>query len=311
MRVFKIVLVIVLYLGAALVGALYLFPEQAARLAVDAERNRSKLSRMEKTVDGQQWAYLEGGQGEPLLLIHGFGADKDNFTRVARYLTPHYRVIAPDLLGFGESSKPADAGYLVLEQMERLRGFAQAMGLTQAHIGGSSMGGFIAATWAAKHPQEVKSLWLLAPGGVATAPPSDLTSLLRLSNASNPLLARNEAEFRTTFHFVMSDPPWVPGPVLDVLARRRMANHELEQQIFVAIRERSTPLEELVKGLATPARIVWGDRDRALHPGGAEILKGLMPNASVLMLPWVGHLPMLERPEDVAKDYLAFRSALK
>lgn len=310
MRFVKYFFVSLIYLGAALVGALYLFPEQAAKLAIGAERDRSQLARMEKTVEGQQWVYLEGGQGEPLLLIHGFGADKDNFTRVAKWLTPRYRVIAPDLLAFGESSKPAEAGYTIIEQMERLRGFAKALGIEKAHIGGSSMGGFIAATWAAKHPEEVQSLWLLAPAGVYSAPESDLTALIRLKSA-NPLLVRNEDDFRTTFKFVMSDPPYVPGPILDVLAQRRIANYALEEKIFADINERSTPLEELVKDLPTPARIVWGERDRALHPGGAEILKGLMPNASVLMMPWVGHLPMLERPQEVAEDYLAFRATLK
>jgi pimeloyl-ACP methyl ester carboxylesterase len=310
MRIIKVFFLTLLYLTAALVGALYLFPDEAARLAVGAERDRSDLVRIERQVDGRNWVSLEGGQGEPLLLVHGFGADKDNFTRVARHFTGRYRVVAPDLIGFGESDKPTDVGYTIEEQVERLRGFAKAAGMSRPHVGGSSMGGYIAATWAAKYPQEVASLWLLAPAGVATAPDSDLTALLRLGQP-NPLLVRNEEDFRTTFRFVMSEPPYVPGPILDVVARRRIANLELEKQIFEAIRTRSTALEDLVKGLQTPARIVWGDRDRALHVGGAEVLKDLMPRASALILPNVGHLPMLERPEQVAEDYLAFRSTLK
>lgn len=310
MRVVKIAFISLLYLLALLTGLFYLFPEPVAKFAIDAERGRSQLVRKEVSVGGQTWVYLEGGQGEPLLLVHGFGADKDNFTRVARFLVPHYRVIAPDLLGFGESSKPVDAGYTIIEQVERLRGFAQAVGVEKAHVGGSSMGGFIATTWAAKHPADVQSLWLLAPAGVFSAPESDLVSIIRIGHP-NPLTVRTEKDFRTTFAFVMSDPPYVPGPILDVMARRRIANLALEEKIFTAVREQSTPLEDLVQGLPTPARIVWGERDRALHPGGAEILKGFMPNASVLLMPWVGHLPMLERPEEVAKDYLAFRATLK
>jgi pimeloyl-ACP methyl ester carboxylesterase len=310
MRIFKVVFVTLIYLLAALVGALYLFPEKASQLAIGAERDRANLVRVERAVEGRNWVSIEGGQGEPLLLIHGFGADKDNFSRVSRFLTPHYRVVVPDLPGFGESDKPADVGYTILEQVERLRAFAKAAGMNRPHIGGSSMGGYIAATWAATYPQEVASLWLLAPAGVASAPESDLAALVRLGQP-NPLLVRSEEDFRTTFHFVMSDPPYIPGPILDVAARRRIANFGLEERIFDAIRNRSKPLEELVKGLQTPARIVWGDRDRALHVGGAEILKELMPNASVLLLPHIGHLPMLERPQQVAEDYLAFRASLK
>ena len=310
MRAVKIVVLTLLYLAAFAIAALYLFPEPIARAAIDAERGRSQLTRHEKTVDGQTWVYLEGGQGEPLLLIHGFGADKDNFTRVARFLTGKYRVIVPDLIGFGESSKPADASYIIVDQMERARAFARAVGVEKVHLGGSSMGGFIATTWAAKHPEEVQSLWLLAPAGVFSAPPSDLMSILQI-NQPNPLLVRSKEDFRTTFQFVMSDPPFVPGPILDVMAERRVANHALEEKIFTAVREQSTPLEDLARGLQTPARIVWGDRDRALHPDGAKILNGFLPNSSVLMMPWIGHLPMLERPQEVAEDYLSFRATLK
>ena len=80
--------------------------------AYSMERSRAGLQRKEIVLgDGTRMVYLEGGSGAPLLLVHGFGADKDNFTRVARWLTPHYRVIVPDLVGFGESTHLPDADY--------------------------------------------------------------------------------------------------------------------------------------------------------------------------------------------------------
>ena len=65
-------------------------------------------------------AYLAGGKGETLLWLHEFGANRDNGTRVAKYLTPHFQVIAPDLSGFGENSRPANAHYTVKAQVARL-----------------------------------------------------------------------------------------------------------------------------------------------------------------------------------------------
>lgn len=310
MRVVKMIFTLLIYALAALVGYIYLLPDDALHRALKLERDRSHLVRVERDLGGLHWVYLEGGQGEPLLLIHGFGADKDNFTRVARWLTPRYHVIAPDLPGFGEAPKPEDVGYTVAEQMERVRAFAQALELKDLHLGGSSMGGFISATWAAKYPAEVRSLWLLAPAGVSSAPDSDLVTLLK-QGGRNPLMATTTDEFFKIFRFTMSDPPFVPRPLLDVIARGRIANHALEEKIFDDLRKRSAPLEQLVKGLPTPARIVWGDKDRALNVGGAEILHKLMPNSSVLIMPGIGHLPMLERPEAAAKDYLAFRAELK
>ena len=73
--------------------------------------------------------YLEGGQGEPLVLIHGFSADKDNFTRVARFLTPHYRVICPDLPGFGDATRDPSARHGIADQVTRLKAFLGALGI--------------------------------------------------------------------------------------------------------------------------------------------------------------------------------------
>ncbi|TXI10582.1 MAG: alpha/beta fold hydrolase [Rhizobium sp.] len=289
-------------------GLYYTVPEKLAQYAVDGERAVARLTRHETDVAGFHIVYLDGGTGEPLVLLHGFGADKENFTRVAKFLTPHYRVVIPDLPGFGESSKPADADYGIDAQVERVHAFVQQLGLKKVHLGGSSMGGNIAAVYAAKYPDETGSIWLLAPAGVSTAPPSVLTERMS-QGGSNPLIASNADEFAAVFHFVMEDPPFVPRRILDVMGRTAVANHDLNSKIFRQVRG-SAPLEPQVKGLQVPARIVWGEKDRALNVGGARILAGLMPNASVLILPGVGHLPMLERPREVGQDYLAFRDGL-
>jgi pimeloyl-ACP methyl ester carboxylesterase len=305
----KKLLGLLIVLALAVSGLYYACPEKLAQIAVDGERAVASLSKHEIDVAGFHVVYLEGGLGEPLVLLHGFGADKENFTRVARFLTPRYHVIIPDLPGFGESSKPTDADYTVAAQVERVHALVQALGFKAVHIGGSSMGGNIAASYAAKYPTETGSVWLLAPAGVSTAPPSDLELTMR-DGGKNPLIASNADEFAAVFHFVMADPPFVPRRILDVMGRTAVADHDLNSKIFLQIRGEA-PLEPRVKGLAVPAHIVWGDQDRALNVGGAKILAGLMTHASVLILPGVGHLPMLERPRLVGEDYLAFRDSLK
>lgn len=292
----------------AVVAVYYFSPEKLAHLAVSAERANAGLSRHEMDVNGIHVVYLDGGQGEPLLLIHGFGADKDNFTRVALYLTTRYRVLIPDLPGFGESGLAPDGDYSIATQVQRMHAFVQALGLKTVHIGGNSMGGEISAVYAAQYPAETGSLWLLAPAGVATAPKSELVQRLE-AGGSNPLIAANADEFAAIFRFVMSDPPFVPRRILDVMGRTAIAHHDLNQRIFEQIR--SAPgIEAQVKGLTVPTRIVWGEQDRALNVGGAKVLEGLMPKASALILPGVGHLPMLERPREVGEDYLGFRLSI-
>jgi pimeloyl-ACP methyl ester carboxylesterase len=272
------------------------------------ERSRAGLVRKEVTLaDGTRIAYLEGGTGAPLVLVHGFGADKDNFTRVSRFLVPHYRVIAPDLVGFGESSHRDDVDYHYAAQAQRLHAFVAALGLGRVDLGGNSMGGGIVMSFAAQHPQEVASLWLIDAAGIAEAPPSELANIIT-TTGTNPLMITKESDFASFMKFVMSDPPWIPGSVMDVLARERIANRDLETQVFQQIATDS--VSGAVKGLTTPTLIVWGAEDRALSVGTVPVLQALLPNAQAVVMPHVGHAPMIERPQATAEDYIRFRERL-
>lgn len=289
------------------VGVPYIAPEKATQLAVDIERYRSDLVRKEiELPNGLHYVYLEGGRGEPLMLLHGFGANKDNFTRVARFLTPHYRVIIPDHIGFGESAHPQEADYSPPAQVERLRSLAQKLGIKTLHLGGNSMGGQIAMSYAARYPNEVKSLWLLGPAGVWSAPQSEVFQIIE-KTGHNFLLAKNEDEFAQVFSFVMSDPPFIPRPMLDVMAQERIRNYELEKRIFQQIA--SYAVEEHIAGMDTPTLIVFGDQDRAIPVATAESLHKLLPHSRVVIMHGLGHLPMLEQPGQSAKDYLQFRES--
>lgn len=297
----------VLFLLFNLAGCASIY-QQSADFALKAERQRAGLVRKEiELPGGLRYVYLEGGQGEPLMLLHGFGGNKDNFARTARYLTPRYRVIVPDQIGFGESTHLPDGNYTASAQAERLRMLAQALGISKLHLGGNSMGGQIAMTYAARYPNEVASLWLLSPAGIWSAPRSELASIV-IEQGRNPLIARSEDEFAEVFSFVMSDPPFVPRPVLNVLAKERIHNAALEEKIFPQIATESA--EKQVTGLNTPALIVWGEHDRVIHVGTAEVLHKLMPQSQVIIMRDTGHIPMLEKPRNSAEDYVRFRNSL-
>jgi pimeloyl-ACP methyl ester carboxylesterase len=312
MRALKWALAALGVLGALVVGAGVYFtttaPERAVRAALAYERRLAGLERKEVSLaNGLTYAYLEGGQGEPLLLLHGFGANKDNFTRIAKYLTPRYRVIVPDHIGFGESSKPAQADYAPRAQAERLRALMRRLGATRLHLGGNSMGGHIALTYAALYPKEVQSLWLLNAAGVWSAPPSKLRRRMS-ETGENPMLVQDEEDFARLVSLVTAKPLMIPRPFLDVVAQERIKNHALEEKIFKQLAADS--VEERIRGLAVPTLVVWGQQDRVLHPGSAGILQMLLIRSKVVMLPDVGHLPMIEAPERSALDYLRFRATL-
>jgi triacylglycerol lipase len=303
-RLLKVLMVLVV----AVVAFNYLAPRPAASIALALERVRCGLSAKKTAIPNFEIAYLEGGKGEPLLLIHGFGADKDNFTRVSAHLTKHYRVIIPDLPGFGESSRPEDVSYEIEDQVERVRAFTEQLGITRMHLGGNSMGGFISAAYAAKYPDDVTSLWLLAPAGARPGFDSEVRREIERIG-ENPLLSKTPEDFSRTIEFAMSRQPWFPYSVKRVLAERAAADYELHERILEEIREPA--LDSYVTRLETPALVVWGNEDRVLNPKDAEALRAIMPNAQVLLMDGIGHLPMIEAPRQAADDYLRFRAELQ
>lgn len=292
-----------------------LHPRSLARLTMRLARRLSGMRARSIVVDGWRIAYLDGGSGEPLLLLHGMGADKDNFLLVARALRRHYRVIVPDLPGFGDSERRHAADYGTWTQVERLRALCHALRISRCHLGGNSMGGLIAGAYAARYPQAVSSLWLLAPAGVNAAQPSTLMQAIARSEPL-PIFARNVSEVRALLRFAMQKPPPMPGFVLRALAQDQAASYALNQRIVAKMVE-GPWLDDLlagsVDGPATdvPALIVWGDHDRALDCSGAEVLGRLMPRSRVTILSGIGHVPMMEAPQRVVADYLRFQADVR
>lgn len=272
------------------------------------ERRISGLATRSIRVDGFDMPYLEGGTGEVLLLIHGFGGDKDNFTRIARFLTPHYRVIIPDLPGFGDATRDPKASYAMADQVARIHGFLTQLGIERLHLGGNSMGGFISAQFAVPYGHMVQSLWLLDPGGTAASHNSP--TLRHYEKTGDcPLLVKRVEDFDETIRATTYKAPFLPRFARIALGRRGVADFELHTRIMRQLQD-SPLLEQTYQPMPTPALVVWGTEDEILSPAGAASFKLLFPNAQVIMMEAIGHLPMVEAPKRSARDYLAFRAGL-
>lgn len=295
-------------LFVALLLALFAFdrfaPATAARIGIGLDRRLSGLRRHVLQVGSVSMPYLEGGSGAVIVLVHGFGADKDNFNRVARYLTRSYRVLIPDLPGFGEASRDAGASYAIGDQVGNLRAFLQQLGIERAHLGGHSMGGFVVAEYAARYPAAVASLWLLDAGGTAAAFNNPLFRHY-LATGEMPLILQSPADIDAVLRACTVRRPLIPGSVLRLLGERGAADFALHTRIMQQITQ-APFLEARLTAIGTPALIVWGEQDAVLDPSGAAALKAIMPNSEVVMMPGIGHLPMLEAPRKSAQTYLAF-----
>ncbi|KQW87834.1 hypothetical protein ASC94_25385 [Massilia sp. Root418] len=301
-----------LSLGAALLMALVLFdrlaPLPAARAGLALERLRAGLRLRQASVPGFAMPYLEGGKGETLVLLHGFAGDKDNFTRMARWLTPHYRVLCPDLPGFGEAGRDPQAGYSIAQQAERLRALLDQVAPGKVHLGGNSMGGFIAAQFAAAWPERVASLWLLDAAGTEAAHSSEVLQRYEASG-DMPLLVRQEQDYGALMDTCTAERPFLPYSVLTALGRRAAADFALHTAIMRQVAA-APLLQPQPQYAAIPALVAWGEQDRILHPSGAAALARLFPRSRTVMMAGVGHLPMVEAPRRTAQDYLDFRRTL-
>lgn len=295
------VIVFVFIIG--LVG-MHFFRWPLFNAAMRAKRAKSGLSEKTIRIDGHDINYLDGGSGETLILIHGFGANKDNWTQVAPILSPHFHLIIPDLPGFGDSTRDQSARYDVDSQLARLRSFIEALGLNPVHLGGNSMGGYLAALYSARHPADVKSQWLLAPAGVAAAEPSELFGYLE--RGENPLLVSDVSDFKRLMDLCFNKIPYVPKSFQRCLCERNMREREFNEKIFTEMFNEPPSLESELTECVTKTQILWGDNDRILHVSGAELLAKLIKGAQSIVMPQMGHCPMLERPGETADLYLKF-----
>lgn len=295
--------VVVFLVVLGLIG-MHFFRWPLFNAAVRAQRAKAGLSEKTIQIDGHDVIYLDGGSGETLILIHGFGANKDNWTQVAPMLSPHFRLIIPDLPGFGDSTRDQNARYDVDSQVARLRSFVQALGLSQVHLGGNSMGGYLAAVYSARYPTDVISQWLLAPAGVAAAEPSELFSYLE--RGENPLLIGDVSDFKRLMDLCFTKTPYVPRSFQRCLCERNMRERDFNDKIFSEMFVEPPSLETELTGSVTKTQILWGDNDRILHVSGAALLAKMINGAQSIVMPQMGHCPMLERPGETADHYLKF-----
>lgn len=267
------------------------------------EHSKADLKNKTVTVGPHTIHYLEGGTGDNIILIHGFGADKDNWTRFSRYLTDKYHVVALDLPGFGESSRIPEESYSVEAQVKRVHQFAEKLGMKKYHIVGNSMGGYIAGVYGAEYPSEVLSIGLFAPAGIT--PPVENELVKELKKGKNPLLVSTEEEYDHLLYLCFEKQPYIPGSVKSYLAGIAIKYRNFNEKIF---KEFTTGfiLEKRMKDISAKTLVLWGDKDKILDVSGADVVAKGIKNSKKIIMKDCGHTPMIERPEETAGYYLDF-----
>lgn len=280
---------------------------------VELEQMVKSAGLIEKTttVDEFKIVYHEGGNGDPILLLHGFGGFKEMWTVFAKSLTPAYRVIAIDLPGHGKSSKLMGESYRIEMQVERLNKFAGTLGLFKFHIAGNSMGGVIAGEYAAAYPEQVLSLALFSTGGIPSARKSEFWILMQ--QGENILIPSTREEYNKMLEYMFVELPEVSESIREVYFKQTMADVNIKKKIsyHVAVTGSPLQLEAKLQDITSPTLILWGDKDRIHDVSSTRILEKGLSNSTTIIMKDIGHCPMMERPEETAGHYMEFLQGSK
>ncbi|MEI7035441.1 alpha/beta fold hydrolase [Fulvimonas yonginensis] len=300
---------ILVALLVVVLGGSYLFaPQWLLRAYVLRQAMSAHVEKHALRVGDTTWSYYEGGQGPTLVLLHGFGVDKSVWLPLAAQLTPQFHVVIPDLPGWGESSRVADADYGVAAQAQRLQSFLAALGVQRFVLVGHSMGGAIAGVYAAGHPDGVAGLALLDAYGLK-AEPSALDREVQAGR--DPFLYADHAAFRAALKLAFLQPPSLPARIEDVFISRNRHDRAFIERTLAALRQPQNrlSLQQDLGRLTMPVLGLWCRDDRMVDPSALDSLRnGLTRAASIgsSQLTGCGHMPMMERPEATAQVLTGF-----
>lgn len=269
----------------------------------------ANLTEHSVTVAGKPMFVAETGSGSAVVMLHGGGpgaSGVSNYSRNIDALAQQFRVIVPDMPGYGRSAKGVDQsdpfGYLA----DMIRGVLDQLGLATAHLVGNSYGGAAALRLALDTPHRVDKLVLMGPGGIGTtrgAPTTGLKSLLSYYGGDGPSRAKLEAFIR---NYLVYDGASVPDELIDL---RYAASIDPEVVADPPLRRPSGPMalrtlwrmdltrDARLKHLQTPTLVLWGRDDKVNRPAGGPMLANRMPNAELMITSRTGHWMQWERAE--------------
>lgn len=285
----------------------------------------TELNEHTVTVSGKRIFFCEAGSGEAVIMLHGGGpgaSGVSNYSRNIDALAAHFRVIVPDLPGYGRSDKGIDQGDPFGYLADMISGLIDELGIYTAHLVGNSYGGAAALRLALDAPQRVGKLVLMGPGGIGTTrslPTAGIKSLLSYYGGDGASRDKLATFIRT---YLVYDGAAVPDDLIDVRYRA-----SIDPQVVAdpPLRRPSGPTalrtlwrmdltrDSRLKTLPTPTLVLWGRDDKVNRPSGGPMLLNLLPNATLIMTARTGHWMQWERAElfnQIVADYLSPASPL-
>jgi pyruvate dehydrogenase E2 component (dihydrolipoamide acetyltransferase) len=245
-------------------------------------------------VGGRKISYAGAGtDGDVILLVHGYGGDRNSWLFLQEPLAAKYQVYALDLPGHGTSAKDVGDGTLGV-LAEAVTGVLDALGAARAHLVGHSLGGAVALAVAAGDPGRIASLTLIAPAGFG----ADINVGYLRGFAD----AATRRELKPVLSQLFADESLVTRQLVDdLLAYKRLdgvdaALHALLDTLLDGDAQRADSAAPLAAiGDAVPVTVVWGGADRVIPAAQAEAVAGAVRH----VIDGAGHMPHMERPSEV------------
>lgn len=261
-------------------------------------------------IDAGGWRtrVLEAGSGTPLILMHGTGGHLEAFVRNLPALTARYRVIAYDYPGHGWSQLATD-DLEIADYTTHLLTLMHELRVERAHLSGESLGGWVAARFAAEHPERVHRLVLNTPGGtMASAEVMERIRSLSQAAADDP----SEERIRARLEWLMADPSSVTDELVDV--RRGIYSRpgfaESMRRILclqdVEVRRRNMLLPEDLGRITAPTMVVWTSDDPSGPAKAGMDMAEAIPDGRFALIEDAGHWPQWEQRERFDELMLAF-----
>ena len=236
--------------------------------------------------------WLELGEGEPIVLLHGLMGRMDHWDRTLRALATLGRPIAPDVPILDEALADPSVGGLT----EHVRAFLDAIAIDRAVVGGNSLGGHLALELALRYPHRVSGLILTGSSGLFE----------RSFSRGVPHVPTTEF-VRQKMEEIFYDTSLVTAAWVEAV-HRTLTTRVLARRILqVARSAKRSNLESRLGQIAVPTLVLWGKDDQITPPEVAERFGALIPNAEVVFIANCGHAPMLEQPavfNAVVEDWL-------
>ena len=249
--------------------------------------------------------YLEAGSGDPVLLLHGSGPGVSawaNWQHTIPGLSREFRVVAPDIVGYGATSRPDDVVYSLATWTDHVVGFLDQLSLEKVSLVGNSLGGRMSLDLAERYPDRVERMVLMGSPGVGMTITEGLTALRAYEPSPENMRS-------LLLDYFAVDKSIITDDLVRIRYEASVESWDAYRAMFFDPRHKGNELgitEEQVRSLTTPALLVHGREDRVVPPEVSWNMVNLLPDADLHVFARCGHWTQIERAEEFTELVAGF-----